>query len=410
MSGLGEKSQENSLVLVCRPGYETHLLEQVFPAAAASPPPRQGSGWVFLPGTERFQKGPGSVSPLVFERQRIPGAVWVKNDSPESMAAKLIDSLVEKDPLLDKSVGASPHPITVQVYRADPDSGAVLESTTRRLAGRLLRDKRLRAFAAPLASSEPVLQVCIAPDGCWAALHTASLLTDPYPGGVHRMPHDALAPSRSYLKVEEALDLMDGAPRPGETVVDLGAAPGGWSYAFLKRACKVLAVDNGPLKLPDEFHWAGTIEHIRGDGLRYRPPERMQPVDWLVADMLIPPGVVLGLLRKWIENGWMRRFIVNVKLPQKQPWSALWPLLRLLEETDVVQGQVRQLYHDRREVTVMGTVADMARKTTARKNIVRKTMARKTLTRKPAKPPRRGGRKPVASAKIKANNQGKPKQ
>ena len=78
----------------------------------------------------------------------------------------------------------------------------------------------------------------------------ANRLSDPCPGGAHRKPFDQLAPSRSYLKIEEAFDMLGESPRRGQTVADLGAAPGGWTYAFVKRGCRVTAVDNGPMRIP----------------------------------------------------------------------------------------------------------------------------------------------------------------
>src|SRR5205085_3415482 len=87
--------------------------------------------------------------------------------------------------------------------------------------------------------------------------------------GPRRMADDDLAPSRSYLKVEEAYVVLGREPQPGETVCDLGAAPGGWSYSAAKRGAQVIAIDNGPLK-------GGAldrplIEHRREDAFKFSP-------------------------------------------------------------------------------------------------------------------------------------------
>jgi 23S rRNA (cytidine2498-2'-O)-methyltransferase len=166
------------------------------------------------------------------------------------------------------------------------------------------------------------------------------------------------------MKIEEALALFGESPRAGQRVVDLGAAPGGWSYAFLRRGCRVTAVDRAALKLGSPDRWGGTLEHRREDGLRYRPAAA---VDWLLSDMLVPPGVTLGLLRKWIGQGWTRRFIVNVKLPQKEPYAALRPLEQFLEREPGVEATLRQLHHDRREVTAWGRVRSAAPQPAARR-------------------------------------------
>jgi 23S rRNA (cytidine2498-2'-O)-methyltransferase len=158
------------------------------------------------------------------------------------------------------------------------------------------------------------------------------------------------------MKIEEALDEFGEAPRAGQCVIDLGAAPGGWSRAFLQRGCTVTAVDRARLRIADLDGLPGKLTHLPEDGLRFRPDPGQVPVDWLLSDMLVPPGVTLGLLRKWIEQGWTRRFVVNVKLPQRDAYRALAPLEAFLAEARGVTAEIRQLHHDRREVTAWGTV------------------------------------------------------
>ena len=53
------------------------------------------------------------------------------------------------------------------------------------------------------------------------------------------MADNPAAPSRSYLKIEEAYGILGREPAQGETVADLGAAPGGWSFSAAKRGAKV---------------------------------------------------------------------------------------------------------------------------------------------------------------------------
>jgi hypothetical protein len=240
------------------------------------------------------------------------------------------------------------------------------EATLSREAGRI-GDALLAASAAavpelysryaPPRSAGPdakVFQLCLTRRGIWWSLMQARDLLDPFPGGEHRMPFDAAAPSRSYLKVEEAFDIMGRLPRKGERVVDLGASPGGWSYAFLKRGCEVLAVDRGPLKIPDRHPSGGRLRHLLVDGVGFRLPREWERADWLACDMLVPPGKTLGLLRRWLEEGRIRRFIVNFKIPQQHPDAILQPVEEMLREIPGLHFRIRQLYHDRREVTAMG--------------------------------------------------------
>jgi len=82
-------------------------------------------------------------------------------------------------------------------------------------------------------------------------------------------------------------------PEANQSVIDLGAAPGGWSHAFLKRGCMVTAIDNGPMKLRHP-----ALVHQMTDGIRFEP----RPVDWLVADMLVAPGISSSMPRSRRRN------------------------------------------------------------------------------------------------------------
>jgi len=166
-------------------------------------------------------------------------------------------------------------------------------------------------------------------------------------GGQRRMADDAQAPSRSYLKVEEAYLVLGEAPAKGQSVVDLGAAPGGWSFSAAKRGARVLAVDNGPLKGGAAEH--PLIEHRAEDAFKFKPAQR---VDWLFCDLLEEPRKALDLLRRWVEAGWCRRFVVNLKFGRNDPL----PLLREARglETLCRALKARHLYHDREELTLTG--------------------------------------------------------
>jgi 23S rRNA (cytidine2498-2'-O)-methyltransferase len=175
--------------------------------------------------------------------------------------------------------------------------------------------------------------------------------------GPRRMADDEAAPSRSYLKVEEAYLVLGREPQAGESVCDLGAAPGGWSYSAAKRGARVVAVDNGPLKGGALDHPA--IEHRREDAFRFAPAEG-QAYDWLFCDMVEDPHHVLrDIIVPWLARRWCRHFVVNLKFGRVDPIA----LLRELEipgtplRTAVPELRIHHLYHDREEFTLVGSVA-----------------------------------------------------
>ena len=98
--------------------------------------------------------------------------------------------------------------------------------------------------------------------------------------------------------------------------VDLGAAPGGWTWQLAHRGLRVTAVDNGPLK--GEVRDDPLVTHLRADGLAYLPK---RPVDWMVCDIVEQPSRIAALVARWIGEGHARHAIFNLKLPMKKRYD-----------------------------------------------------------------------------------------
>lgn len=175
-------------------------------------------------------------------------------------------------------------------------------------------------------------------------------------GGQRRMADDERAPSRSYLKIEEAYIILGREPQAGETVVDLGAAPGGWSFSAAKRGAKVIAIDNGPLKGGAFQH--PQIEHRCEDAFNFKPAQG-EVFDWLFCDLVEEPHHVMqNIVAPWLAGKWCRHFVINLKFghvdslgllaevrAKDSPFAAHTSTLR-----------IRHLYHDREEITLVGEV------------------------------------------------------
>jgi 23S rRNA (cytidine2498-2'-O)-methyltransferase len=177
--------------------------------------------------------------------------------------------------------------------------------------------------------------------------------------GIPRLKFPSNAPSRSTLKLEEAFVtfLKDHEQKEllknGLLAVDLGAAPGGWTYQFVTRHIYVTAVDNG--SMDKQLLDSGLVHHVKADGFKYIPPK---PVHWMVCDMVEKPSLVAKLVTKWIVNKWAKNIIFNLKLPMKKRREEVELCLKnLVEECHAahihVRVQCKQLYHDREEVTVL---------------------------------------------------------
>jgi len=181
--------------------------------------------------------------------------------------------------------------------------------------------------------------------------------SSPWPAGIARLRLPRQAPSRATLKLEEAWHHFVPAKEwdvrlaPSMKAVDLGAAPGGWTWQLVNRSMFVDAVDNGPMA--DSLMETGQVTHHLLDGFLYKPNK---PVDWLVCDIADKPSRTAGMIARWGEQRWFTEAVFNLKLPMKQRYQEVMKCKSSISERLKAQGishqlRFKQLYHDREEVT-----------------------------------------------------------
>jgi len=238
----------------------------------------------------------------------------------------------------------------------DTNEGKALSPLARSLQARFAAALRNAGLLDVTASKRPRLHVMLA-DGDTALVGASDAeRASPWPMGIPRLRMPGGAPSRSTLKLAEAFvtflgDDEDAALRPGQRAVDLGAAPGGWTWQLVQRGLRVTAIDNGALK--GDIARDSLVTHLREDGLRYRP---RRPVDWVTCDIVESPARIAELMADWIGGGHARRAVFNLKLPMKKRYDEVERC------RDIIAGalgrsdrratlRLRQLYHDREEVT-----------------------------------------------------------
>jgi 23S rRNA C2498 (ribose-2'-O)-methylase RlmM len=176
-------------------------------------------------------------------------------------------------------------------------------------------------------------------------------LNDPY---VHEAKRRGFR-SRAAFKLIE-IDDRARLLRPGLRVVDLGAAPGGWSFSAAKRGAKVIAIDNGPLKGGAFQH--PQIEHRCEDAFNFRPKEG-EVFDWLFCDLVEEPHHVMqNIVAPWLAGKWCRHFVINLKFGHVDSLGLLAevraPTSPFVAHTSTLR--IRHLYHDREEITLVGEV------------------------------------------------------
>jgi 23S rRNA (cytidine2498-2'-O)-methyltransferase len=333
----------SSALLYCRQGFETECAQEAASRARSTINSTNGAGYIEYPVDMAAEMAP-DWRHWIFARQYLNAFAYLEKLERNDRLTPIMAALTQRGERYNDAWVEAP----------DTDDGKALapfcKSFGNALIGGLKRahlldhtaPKRLHAFFPQsdnvyLAAADPATSA-------------------PWPQGIPRLKFPRAAPSRSTLKLDEAfLVLLDDGERarwlkPGLSVVDLGAAPGGWTWQFVRRSMSVTAVDNGPMDraLLD----SGLVTHLREDGFRYRPKK---PVDWLVCDMVEQPRRIAELIARWFEHRWCRQVIFNLKLPMKKRYEETQRCLDLVRQaaTDV---RAKQLYHDREEITVFARI------------------------------------------------------
>jgi 23S rRNA (cytidine2498-2'-O)-methyltransferase len=338
-------------VLLCRPGCEQHLVREAVDAGWSAIV--GGSGLVRLDGgasTDAPETADRPTGGWAFADTELTEARELPGDSVNALAAAIGDWLGEQ---LRGEVIDQPWPCVFSAVGDEPGL-ARRAAAVEKAFGELLRRRLGRVAKLASPARPPVRGLVRGLFVAFTAFDRALVSRQAWLGGQRRMADDARAPSRSYLKVEEAYGLLGRAPQAGETVCDLGAAPGGWSYSAASRGARVTAVDNGPLKGGALDH--PLIEHRRLDAFAFRPTDG-QRFDWLFCDLVEEPHhVVRGVVEPWLAGRWCRRFVVILKFGRTDP-PALLRELRAPGSALVrlAPGAViAHLHHNRDEFTVTG--------------------------------------------------------
>jgi 23S rRNA (cytidine2498-2'-O)-methyltransferase len=170
----------------------------------------------------------------------------------------------------------------------------------------------------------------------------------PWPGGSAPVALDRTPPSRAYRKLEEAFLWLGTVPDANQTCVDLGAAPGSWTLMALRRGARVVAVDRAPLTLPAASTRKLTL--VTGNAFTYEPP---QPVDWLLSDIVCEPQRAIALVDTWLTRGWCAHLVVTIKFKGSGGYGVLGALDPIFDRVRPRFARVKQLAHNKNEVTVM---------------------------------------------------------
>ncbi len=207
-------------------------------------------------------------------------------------------------------------------------------------------------------AGETVLDVIAAPaelpeEPLFVGYHTHDRTHGPFPGGVAHVQIPPEAPSRAWAKIEEAIRWSGLVPKPGETAVEIGSAPGGASWALLERGLKVHGIDPGAmapsvLLHPRFTHHAMPAAEVPKGAL----PHHFQ---WLASDVNLAPMIALRYVERMVAlaHGGLRGAFITLKINDDGVFDALPRLQARIEKLGAREVRYTQLPSHRSEIVAI---------------------------------------------------------
>jgi len=196
--------------------------------------------------------------------------------------------------------------------------------------------------ARPLVFPEPAPTAHL---GAWTLLAPDLMLASPakaspFVNGECRFEEDRIGPpSRAYLKLWEACTRLGDWPRPGQRCIDLGASPGGWTWAIARLGAEVTAIDRAPLD--PRVAAMPSVTWRQGSAFTVAP----EPVDWLFSDVIAYPAPLLEMVQRWIGADAPGRIVCTLKFQGETDHAAAAAFAA------IPGGRLAHLFHNKHELT-----------------------------------------------------------
>lgn len=334
-----------TFVATASPAYVRQALSEL----RATDPGLKGLG-ALAPGVIRFACSPQTGREGFLARLRSDEPVFVRHLHPVDRELALAGGELDQTALL----GAAGEllgriepgeriAVHVRLFREEgpgPDRSQVRERLTE-----LVRQ----------CGGEPVVQnpsriLSVTGDEAVAALGLSTPgenLSD-WPGGEIRFRREDEQVSRAAFKLLEALERFDLEVRPGQEALDLGAAPGGWSYVLLQRGLAVTAVDTGELAPSVLGHPRLTFLRQNAEKVQFGP----QRFDLITCDLSWNPlNTARMVLRLAPSARPGAHLLLTVKLMLANPTRTIRQVAEILDQGFRLV-RTKQLFHNRDEVTM----------------------------------------------------------
>ena len=207
-------------------------------------------------------------------------------------------------------------------------------------------------FNLHVRQPEQVVSVQIAGTDAFIGVSQAADNLSDWAGGECRFRREPGQISRAEFKLLEAIRCFGIELPSAGTAIDLGAAPGGWTRILLHKGLSVVAVD--PANMNTRVR-----DHKRLRYIQSRAQDVLHllagTVDILVSDMRMDSVQAAHVICRYaVRLKPTALLVVTLKLPHRNAMQKVQAASGILRRRYDVHG-VRQLFHNRNEVTVFGT-------------------------------------------------------
>lgn len=210
--------------------------------------------------------------------------------------------------------------------------------------GQLIAEKLSYFSPKPLAFPSALPK---GPLGSWTMkdeniLYAAAQCSSPFAHGQVQFEETKVPPSRAYLKLWEALTLLQVYPKPGELCLEIGASPGSWTWVLQQLGCRVIAVDRAPLA--ENVASLKGITFLKKDAFSLRPEDHME-VKWIFSDVICYPEKLLEWIEKYRQVLPYVNFVCTIKFQGEGGYDITQEFLK------IPGSKVFHLSHNKHELT-----------------------------------------------------------
>lgn len=298
-----------------------------------------------------------------FARQVMAAPQPISADTREALATALI-ALIDKASVSPRAV----HVFTPEMARqgsarksAHPlaqDAAQLQEIVQLKVDGR--REKGKLGPVTPhllqvllLGPTEGLVAITDVTDGPFGKVTVGDALASwpvPFNGGRAIKETSRDAPSSAHRKLDEAMAWLGIKVGKSDVVLDLGAAPGGWTRVMRDAGARVIAVDRAALDAT--LAKDPLVTHLKTDALSI--DFAAQGASIVLCDVIWTPDNALVVAERVLKTTSVRAAVITLKLKEPIDWDTLHKAQNLVRDLPGHwTGRLKHLMANKLEVTLL---------------------------------------------------------